>query len=262
MLLSAVTAAATFYVLTLTDFRGVQELGFIAGTAILLAWLAMMTVFPATLVLIDRRHADRPRGTMPRAHRAGVHPRAVRGAPDLLPQDGPGLRRPADGRVRRWRWAGCSSTTTCSTYRRVGTESVVWEKKILATSGRSGFAAHVERRHAGRAAHQAAAFRRLKTVSEVDSALLLIPDQQAEKRKVIADFAPIVAPVRARPPDSPGSRPAALARSKRCSGASTIAAGEAPAGDTQRELGPHGRGHRAADHQAPPDRSRTRPPPR
>ena len=67
MLLSAVTAAATFYVLTLTDFRGVQELGFIAGTAILLAWLAMMTVFPATLVLMDRRHADRPRGTMPRA---------------------------------------------------------------------------------------------------------------------------------------------------------------------------------------------------
>ena len=46
----------------LTDFRGVQELGFIAGTAILLAWLAMMTVFPAMLVLMDRRHADRPRG--------------------------------------------------------------------------------------------------------------------------------------------------------------------------------------------------------
>src|SRR4030095_11444939 len=67
MLLSAVTAAATFYVLTLTDFRGVQELGFIAGSAILLAWVAMMTVFPATLALMDRRHADRPRGTMPRA---------------------------------------------------------------------------------------------------------------------------------------------------------------------------------------------------
>ena len=35
-LLGAVTAAATFYVLMLTDFRGLQELGFIAGTAILL----------------------------------------------------------------------------------------------------------------------------------------------------------------------------------------------------------------------------------
>ena len=27
----------------------------------------MMTVFPAVLVLMDRRHADRPHGTMPRA---------------------------------------------------------------------------------------------------------------------------------------------------------------------------------------------------
>src|SRR4029079_18765501 len=69
LLLGAVTAAATFYVLILTDFRGVQELGFISGTAILLAWLSMMTVVPATLVLDGRRHADRPRGTMPRAIR-------------------------------------------------------------------------------------------------------------------------------------------------------------------------------------------------
>ena len=52
MLLGAVTAAGTFYVLWLTDFRGVRELGFIAGTALILAWLAMMTVFPAVLVLV------------------------------------------------------------------------------------------------------------------------------------------------------------------------------------------------------------------
>src|SRR5439155_11597221 len=40
------------------------------------------------------------------------------------------------------------------------------------------------------------AFSRLSTVSAVDSALLLIPDDQAEKLKIIRDFAPIVAPVR------------------------------------------------------------------
>src|SRR5205823_4522678 len=49
------------------EFRGVQELGFIAGTAILLSWVAMITVFPATLVLVDHRHALRPSGTIPRA---------------------------------------------------------------------------------------------------------------------------------------------------------------------------------------------------
>src|SRR5438477_9054477 len=67
MLLGAVTAAGTFYVLRLTEFRGVQELGFVAGTAIALAWLSMMTVFPAVLVLVDRRHAHAPANEIPRA---------------------------------------------------------------------------------------------------------------------------------------------------------------------------------------------------
>ena len=67
MLMGAVTAGGTFYVLGLTEFRGIQELGFIAGTAIVLSWLAMMTVFPAVLVLVDRRHASRPAGAIPRA---------------------------------------------------------------------------------------------------------------------------------------------------------------------------------------------------
>ena len=69
MLLGAVAAAGTFYVLTLTDFRGLQELGFIAGTALLFAWVAMMTTFPAILVLIDRRHAPAEDPTIPPAMR-------------------------------------------------------------------------------------------------------------------------------------------------------------------------------------------------
>src|SRR5207244_3324235 len=67
VLLGAVTAAGTFYVLALTDFRGVQELGIISGTAILFSWVAMTTMFPAALVLIDRRHPGRPRVTVPRS---------------------------------------------------------------------------------------------------------------------------------------------------------------------------------------------------
>src|SRR2546426_11543744 len=68
MLIGALTAGGTFFVLMLTDFRGIEELGFIAGTAILMAWLGMMTLFPALLVLVDRHHADQPRNHAPRAH--------------------------------------------------------------------------------------------------------------------------------------------------------------------------------------------------
>jgi uncharacterized protein len=234
MLLGAVTAAATFYVLCLTAFVGVQELGFISGTAILLAWLSMMTVFPATLVLVDRRHAARPRGTMPRAialesirvpfvDRITGHPRTVLAVAAVLTA----VSALALGWVR--------FDYNLLNLQAEGTESVAWEKKILATSGRSGFAALSSADTLDELRRKQQAFRKLKTVSEVDSALLLIPEQQAEKRKVIADFAPIVEPVRiSRPmPMEPERLVVALEKLKR---RFDIAATEAPPGDTQREL--------------------------
>ena len=234
VLLGAVTAAATFYVLCLTDFVGVQELGFISGTAILLAWLSMMTVFPATLVLVDRRHAARPRGTMPRAialesihvpfvDRITSHPRTVLAVAAVLTV----ASALAAGWVR--------FDYNLLNLQAEGTESVTWEKKILATSGRSGFAALSSADTLEELRRKQQAFRKLKTVSEVDSALLLIPEQQAEKRKVIADFAPIVEPVRInRPmPLEPERLIVSLETLKR---RFDIASTEAPPGDTQREL--------------------------
>src|SRR5256886_1127553 len=234
MLLGAVTAAATFYVLILTDFRGLQELGFIAGTAILMSWLSMMTVFPATLVLMDRRHAARPRGSVPRAialesihmplvERLTRYPRTVLALAGLLAA----AAALALGSVR--------FDYNLLNLQAHGTESVVWEKKILATSGRSGFAALSSADTLDELRARQRAFRKLATVSEVDSALLLIPEEQAEKQKIIADFAPIVAPVRvSRPmPVDPERLVTALETLKR---RFEIAAGEAPPGDTQLEL--------------------------
>src|SRR6266404_6276420 len=234
VLLGAVTAAATFYVLVLTDFRGVQELGFISGTAILLAWLSMMTVFPAMLVVVDRRHAARPRGTIPRAirlesirvpfvDRITSHPRTVLAITAVVTAASilavPSVR----------------FDYNLLNLQAVGTESVTWEKKILATSGRSGFAALSSADTLEELRRRQHAFRALGSVSEVDSALLLIPDDQPEKQKIIRDFAPIVAPVRVTRPQSVDIDRliAALETLKR---RFDIAAGEAPPGDTQRRL--------------------------
>jgi hopanoid biosynthesis associated RND transporter like protein HpnN len=234
MLLGAVTAAGTFYVLMLTDFRGVQELGFISGTAILLAWLATMTALPAVLVVVDRRHAARPRGTVPRAialesvhvplvDRLTAYPRTVLACAAALAV--------ASALALGW----VEFDYNLLNLQADGTESVDWEKKILATSGRSGFAALSSADTLDELRRKQEAFRRLPTVSEVDSALLLIPDQQAEKRKVIADFAPIVGPVRVNRAIrlDLGRLLTALETLKR---RFEIAANEAPAGDAQREL--------------------------
>jgi hopanoid biosynthesis associated RND transporter like protein HpnN len=234
VLLSAATAAATFFVLCFTAFRGVQELGFISGTAILLSWVAMMTVFPATLVLIDRRHADRASGTVPRAialesihvplvDRITSHPRTVLAVAALVTV--------ASALALGW----VQFDYNLLNLQARGTESVEWERKILATSGRSGFAALSSAATLQELRGKQEAFRRLSSVSEVDSALLLIPDQQPEKLKIISDFAPIVAPVRV-------NRPIRLDLDRLTTALETlrrrfeIAANEAPDGDAKREL--------------------------
>jgi hypothetical protein len=54
--LAAAATAAGFYAFVPTDFRGVSELGVIAGTGMIIAFVASITVLPALVVLL------RPRG--------------------------------------------------------------------------------------------------------------------------------------------------------------------------------------------------------
>jgi hypothetical protein len=195
MLIGALTAAGTFFVLMLTDFRGVQELGFIAGMAILIAWAGMMTLFPALLVLVDRRHADRPRGRQPRAHqlerlrvpfldRVVGFPRAVLTAAALLTA------------FSIWAAPRVGFDYNVLNLQAKGTESVAWARRILSSTGRSGFnglssASSLEELRA-----KQAAFEKLPSVSDTDSVLRVIPDDQAEKIAVIESFAPLVTPIR------------------------------------------------------------------
>ncbi|PYM44024.1 MAG: hypothetical protein DME12_01685 [Candidatus Rokuibacteriota bacterium] len=234
MLLGAVTAAGTFYVLCLTEFRGVQELGFIAGTAILLSWVAMITVFPATLVLVDHRHALRPSGTIPRAfalervhvplvERIMTYPKTVLVLTVVLTG------------VSAWGLTYVRFDYNLLHLQAEGTESVVWERQILATAGRSGFTALASADSLEELRRKDAAFSRLSTVSAVDSALLLIPDDQAEKQKIIGGFAPIVAPVRvgrATPIDLERLTAAFETLKRRFD----IAENEAPEGETKDKL--------------------------
>jgi len=54
MLLGALTAAGTFCVLMLTDFQGIREFGFVSAIAILMAFLSMVTLLPALVMLAGR----------------------------------------------------------------------------------------------------------------------------------------------------------------------------------------------------------------
>ncbi len=112
MAIGALTAGGTFFVLLLTDFRGIQELGFIAGTSILLSWLSMMTLFPAVLVLVDRHHADRPRGQNAAGAPARADPRPGARPAHQLPGQPCSPSRGSRPRCRSGLFPRSASTTT------------------------------------------------------------------------------------------------------------------------------------------------------
>ncbi|HSB60178.1 MAG TPA: MMPL family transporter, partial [Vicinamibacteria bacterium] len=230
MLLGAVTAAGTFYVLMATTFRGLQELGFIAGTAILLAWAAMMTVFPAALVLVDRR----PAGPAPRPL-ALEHVRVpfVEGVIRY-----PGAVLVATGvlaLLAAWGASRVGFDYNLLNLQSRGTESVVWERRLLETAGRSGFSALASAHSLPELRAKRDAFAKLSSVAEVDSALLLIPEEQEAKRKILAEVAPLVAPVRVGRPRAL-DLDALLASLTTLRGRLDLAATEAPEGETKTKL--------------------------
>jgi len=55
ILTAAITTSIAFFSLTLTDFRGFSEFGFIVGTGIVMSLVSMTTVLPAVLVLADQK---------------------------------------------------------------------------------------------------------------------------------------------------------------------------------------------------------------
>jgi predicted RND superfamily exporter protein len=84
-----------------------------------------------------------------------------------------------------------------------GVESVLWEERIVAKAGRSGFAALASAADLGELRRKQDAFAALPSVSKVDSVLMLLPDRQAEKMTLIEQFAPVVASVQVAPLPAP-----------------------------------------------------------
>jgi hopanoid biosynthesis associated RND transporter like protein HpnN len=206
ILLGALTAAVTFYILTIAEFRGIRDFGFISGTAILLAFLSMLTVFPAVLLLIDRwQKAARP---VPIAGGADGERES-----DVETSERGHLHVPALEWLVRYRktiviasvvvtgvslWAAprVGFDYNLLSLQAEGTESVVWEKKAAAAAGRSVFAALSTATSLADLEVRQAAFQRLPSVSDIQSVLSVLPDRQAEKLVVLARLAEVADSIR------------------------------------------------------------------
>ncbi|HJQ38419.1 MAG TPA: MMPL family transporter [Thermoanaerobaculia bacterium] len=59
VIVGALTTAATFYAFLATEFRGMTELGFLTGSGILVFLLCVIFVFPAVLIIVERRRGHK-----------------------------------------------------------------------------------------------------------------------------------------------------------------------------------------------------------
>ena len=199
MLLGALTATGAFFVLVLTDFQGIREFGFVAGTAVFMAFLSMVTLFPAVLALLDGR-------AMPAA--GDDVERAVWLEPIVAYRKTIIALTAVLTAFTIWSAVSVGFDYNMLKLQAKGVESVAWEERILAKAGRSGFAALTTASSLDELRKKQEAFAALPTVAKVESVLMLVPDRQPEKVKLIQQFAPLVAPVQVG--TAPSLDPAAL----------------------------------------------------
>src|SRR5262249_16043620 len=139
ILLGALTAAGTFFVLMLKDFQGIREFGFVSGVSILLAFCSTLTLVPALLVLAYRRNIRLcPMSaslSWPARSESTWLIRLTAYRKTIL------LVAGALAAVGVWGVLHVTFDHNMLKLQAAGIESVVWEERILASSGRSGAAA-------------------------------------------------------------------------------------------------------------------------
>lgn len=185
----AMTTALAFFAVMLADFRGMQELGWITGGGLLLSLIATLTCMPALLVVCEARRPWE----------------VVAGGRTFLTGVFAGLGT----LMARARWpllalAGLLTLASLAVLPTVsfdynllnlqahGSESVEWEKRIIANSERSSWNALATASTPAEAMRKAAAFKTLPAVEVVESVASLIPEEQDERLALVRALQPVL----------------------------------------------------------------------
>ncbi len=201
---SASIMALAFLMPIFTDFRGIAELGLISSAGLFLCLISAMFVFPALLAIRDRnRPAPAPESRRPRTlewlQAVFVRPRAIVVGSVVATAAGILFAR------------NVGFDLNLLQLQADGAEAVAYEMKLLQDAGRSTWFAVSLARTREQAEQRAAQFARLPEVSQTETITNYIPDEQIEKRALLAKLRPVVGAIRVAPLPKPGD-PMALDR--------------------------------------------------
>ncbi len=185
------TTSLAFFSVMLTDFQGVRELGWITGCGLLIYLAITVTFLPCALVLVETFWPWKAARRSKRTFLAG----GFRAYGRMMAR----TRRPFLVVVALVTLAcGMAVPTLYFDYNLLnlqarGTESVVWEKRIIEESQRSSWKALATARDPIEVMHKKAAFEALPSVDSVESIASLVPFDQGERIELVRALRPVLA---------------------------------------------------------------------
>lgn len=181
IVMAAATVAAAFLTFTLTDFKGIAELGLIAAGGVAICVVVTFTVLPATLVLMARHRKPHAGKGMTHLAEHGLLARTVFGRPRLVIA-GTVLLCAAS----LYPLSKVSFDYNLMNLQAEGLESVSYAYKLMKSRENSGYFAVVLVGNEAEARAKAARLEALPTVDHVVSLHTLVPDRQKEKLAELA----------------------------------------------------------------------------
>ncbi len=182
VLTGAATTAAAFYTMCFNDFLGLQELGVIAGTGVLLCAAANLAVFPALIFLHDRHRPNLDRTAAPTHWRAGFFLREpFRRQPAVLAALAVAITAAAAFGARHARF-----DYNLLNLQDPALESVRVERSLLSSPAHSVVFAAITAGSVEEARAKTAALTNLPTVQSVASLADFIPEGQDAKLAIVA----------------------------------------------------------------------------
>jgi uncharacterized protein len=183
---AGISVVLAFYAVMLANFPGLAELGFIAGSGELLCMVASFTVLPALFAVSQRYLRTRATAWQGKERRSwgwswpGRYPRLTLAGIGVLILIGI-LVSPLP-----------KFDYNLLHLQAKGTESVVWENRLLEASGHSSRYALTTADSLEELRRKKAQFEALPVVEQVESLASLLPPNQEERLALVAELAPVV----------------------------------------------------------------------
>jgi len=191
----AITTAIAFGSMTLTDFVGIAELGWIAGGGILFCLLAMILLLPALITVMEKKL----------------------GPPHGKVKKDAGERKIYEAIFDHYSWiiavcfilvvtAAFSFRTLSFDYNLLnlqakGTEAVQYEMKIIEKSKRATWHAAMITDSFEQARKKYKEVKAIPEVGKVESILSAVPENQEEKIKIVETITPLIEDLETEPED-------------------------------------------------------------